>query len=126
MRIREQESHLVLLLILLASLSFEVPLSVAQGGAKWTFMVYLDADNNLDLAGVSDMVEMQSVGSSSDVGVGVLFGRCGERCGFNGSELLLIHNGWNKTLTKDAHANLTHCTAENLDSTAFLMPIFIQ
>ena len=89
---------LVLSLVLLASFLFGVPSSLAQNGTKWTFMVYLDADNNLDLAGVSDVVEMQSVGSSFNVEVVVLFDRCGERCGFNGSTVLHIHDGWNETL----------------------------
>ncbi len=35
--------------------------------AKWTFMVYLDADNNLEPAGIGDFLEMATVGSNEDV-----------------------------------------------------------
>ncbi len=35
--------------------------------AKWTFMVYLDADNDLEKFGVADFNEMETVGSSADV-----------------------------------------------------------
>lgn len=37
--------------------------------AKWTFMVYLDADNNLESAGLDDFLEMASVGSTSAVNI---------------------------------------------------------
>jgi len=37
--------------------------------SKWTFMVYLDADNNLEPAGIGDFMEMSSVGSSEDVNI---------------------------------------------------------
>ncbi|MHC4470366.1 MAG: clostripain-related cysteine peptidase [Planctomycetota bacterium] len=37
--------------------------------AEWTFMVYLGADNNLSNAGVIDVHEMESVGSSSSVNI---------------------------------------------------------
>ncbi len=42
-----------------------------QGGTgkKWTFMVYLDADNNLESEGLGDFAEMASVGSSGDVNI---------------------------------------------------------
>jgi len=42
---------------------------------KWTFMVYLDADNNLEDAGIGDFLEMSSVGSTSDVAIVVLMDR---------------------------------------------------
>lgn len=37
--------------------------------AEWTVMVYLDADNNLESAGINDINEMEMVGSSSDVNI---------------------------------------------------------
>jgi hypothetical protein len=37
--------------------------------AKWTFMVYLDADNNLEIQGIVDFMEMAAVGSSDDVNI---------------------------------------------------------
>ena len=41
----------------------------------WTFMVYLDGDNNLEAAGIDDFLEMSSVGSSANVNIIVLFDR---------------------------------------------------
>ena len=43
--------------------------------ADWTFMVYLDADNNLENAGIDDFLEMSSVGSDSHVNIVVQFDR---------------------------------------------------
>jgi len=37
--------------------------------AEWTVMIYLDADNNLESAGIDDINEMEMVGSSSDVNI---------------------------------------------------------
>jgi clostripain len=46
--------------------------------ARWTFMVYLDADNNLESAGVEDMNEMETVGSTDDVNILAQFDRIPE------------------------------------------------
>jgi hypothetical protein len=43
--------------------------------AKWTFLVYLDADNNLGQAGIGDFQEMASVGSSPEVNIVVQMDR---------------------------------------------------
>jgi len=43
--------------------------------AKWTFMVYLDADNNLEAVGIDDFLEMASVGSTADVRIVVQMDR---------------------------------------------------
>ena len=37
--------------------------------AKWTFMVYLDADNNLEEYGIEDFNEMEEIGSTDDVNI---------------------------------------------------------
>lgn len=44
---------------------------------KWTVMVYLAGDNNLDGAGVADLQEMKQVGSSTDVNIVAQFDRAG-------------------------------------------------
>ena len=44
---------------------------------RWTIMVYLAGDNNLDGAGVVDLQEMKAVGSSADVNVIAQFDRAG-------------------------------------------------
>ncbi|MDD2715575.1 MAG: clostripain-related cysteine peptidase [Candidatus Wallbacteria bacterium] len=47
----------------------------STAGEKWTFMVYLDADNNLQPFGMKDLNEMEKVGSSEDVNMVVLLDR---------------------------------------------------
>lgn len=39
------------------------------GGRKWTYMVYLAADNDLSDAGLDDLNEMEMVGSTSEVAI---------------------------------------------------------
>ncbi len=41
----------------------------------WTFMVYLDGDNNLESAAINDFLEMSSVGSSASVNIVALVDR---------------------------------------------------
>jgi hypothetical protein len=43
--------------------------------ANWTFMVYLDADNNLEGAGIEDLNEMEMAGSTDNVNIIVQFDR---------------------------------------------------
>jgi clostripain len=42
---------------------------------EWTVMVYLDADNNLEGAGIDDINEMEMVGSTSNVNIVVQIDR---------------------------------------------------
>jgi len=42
---------------------------------QWTFMVYLDAANNLESYGIEDFLEMSSVGSTAEVAIIVLMDR---------------------------------------------------
>ena len=39
----------------------------ASGIAEWTFMVYMASDNNLEGAGIEDLNEMETVGSSKEL-----------------------------------------------------------
>jgi hypothetical protein len=57
--------------LFLAGLSLEATAQTAQ----WTFMVYLDGDNNLESNAITDFLEMASVGSNTDVNIVVLFDR---------------------------------------------------
>lgn len=50
--------------------SFEV-----TSAPDWTFMVYLDGDNNLEGAGIEDFLQMASVGSTAKVNIVVQFDR---------------------------------------------------
>jgi len=52
-------------------------------GKKWTVMVYLAGDNNLDNAGVADLMEMKRVGSTADINVLAQFDRAGSRLSTN-------------------------------------------
>ncbi|GEM_PF-1615567 len=44
---------------------------------SWTFMVYLDGDNNLESAAVNDFLEMSSVGSNANIKIMVQMDRIG-------------------------------------------------
>jgi cysteine peptidase C11 family protein/pre-peptidase/nidogen-like len=46
-----------------------------SSSAEWTFMVYLDADNNLEPDAINDINEMETIGSDSNVNIVVLFDR---------------------------------------------------
>lgn len=61
----------LLVLFVLLGLAFSSP----AGAAQWTFMVYLDADNNLEEDGVDDFLEMASVGSDSNINIVVQMDR---------------------------------------------------
>ena len=50
-------------------------IGIVQAKAKWTYAVYLDADNNLEDAGVKDFLEMAKVGSNADINIVVQFDR---------------------------------------------------
>jgi len=50
-------------------------LAQSTPNAKWTFMVYLDADNNLEEVGIDDFLEMAEVGSTDNVQIVVQFDR---------------------------------------------------
>jgi len=45
------------------------------GQKSWTFMVYLDGDNDLEDDGINDFLEMSSVGSNSAINIVVQFDR---------------------------------------------------
>ncbi len=49
---------------------------VPSESAKWTFIVYLDCDNNLESAGIEDINEMETVGSTEEVNIVVQMDRC--------------------------------------------------
>jgi hypothetical protein len=65
-----------ILLIVLLSLLI-VSSSTASAEKKWTVMVYLCADNNLDFAGVNDLNELELSGSDENINIIVLLDRLG-------------------------------------------------
>ncbi len=52
------------------------PWEVPDEKKQWTFMVYLDSDNNLEGAGIEDLNEMEEIGSNDDINIVVLMDRC--------------------------------------------------
>lgn len=45
------------------------PVAQSQTTAQWTVLVHVAADNNLEVAGLSDINEMEAIGSSADVNI---------------------------------------------------------
>jgi hypothetical protein len=72
-----------------------------EGMRKWTVMVYLAGDNNLDSAGVVDLKEMKKVGSTGEVAVVAQFDRIGNK---GTTKRYFIRKGG--TLDADAVADL--------------------
>jgi hypothetical protein len=62
--------------------------------AQWTFLIYLDADNNLETAGIGDFQEMAKVGSSSTVNIVVQMDR---HPGTNLPQYTGFYGGWDDT-----------------------------
>ena len=63
--------------LLLASLIFSVAITASANSSlpEWTFMVYIDGDNNLEGNGIADINEMEKVGSNSHLKIVVIFDR---------------------------------------------------
>jgi hypothetical protein len=57
------------LIILLISLTGCFLFPPINNTAEWTVMVYLDADNNLESAGIDDINEMEIIGSTTEVNI---------------------------------------------------------
>jgi hypothetical protein len=53
--------------------------AVKSSLAKWTIMVYLNGDCDLEAAAITDFLEISSVGSNSNVKILVLFDRVKRR-----------------------------------------------
>ena len=68
---------ILIFIILFLSLFYGIPIPVNSNNNKlsdpetkdWTFMVYLDADNNLERDGIGDINEMEMEGSDSNINV---------------------------------------------------------
>jgi hypothetical protein len=63
----------VLAIILMISVVISTSPVLAKGKADWTFMVYLDADNNLDAYAYQNVEMMSTIGSTDHVNVVVLW-----------------------------------------------------
>jgi hypothetical protein len=64
--------HAIIFVLIILSISltgcFLFP-PIKNDTAEWTVMVYLDADNNLESAGINDINEMEIVGSTTEVNI---------------------------------------------------------
>ncbi|MBN1679843.1 MAG: hypothetical protein JW966_06095 [Anaerolineae bacterium] len=60
------------------------PARQAQTTAKWTVMIFLAADNNLEAAGLFDLNEMEAVGSTTDVNILVEIDRSADYVDYDG------------------------------------------
>jgi len=83
----------------------------ASPESEWTLMVYLDADNNLESAGIKDLNEMETVGSSDSLAIVVQIDRISGYDSSNGN--------WTETrryyVTKDSDTeNISSNLLENL------------
>jgi len=92
-----KKTMIILLLVFLLIPFFPYAGSAKDKSKDWTIMIYLDADNNLDGAGIDDFNEMAEVGSTANVNVVVEIDRVE---GGDNSD-----NGWTDTklfyVTKD-------------------------
>jgi hypothetical protein len=98
--VKTKNLGMLLLAVFFASLLPTMP-ARAPPPKKWTFMVYLDADVNLDSYAWLDIQEMEAVGSTADVNIVVLLDRWYKMCGFNGTEIYYVHQGWSERVWGD-------------------------
>jgi len=56
---------LYVLAVMLAIYSLAGPASAQPSAKEWTFLVYLDGDNNLEGAAIDDLNEMEAAGSNT-------------------------------------------------------------
>ncbi len=69
--------YVIILSIIILSIISAVP-ALGASKAKWTIIVYLDGDNDLEAAALIDLKEMEQVGSTSDVNIIVMIDRSEE------------------------------------------------
>jgi hypothetical protein len=67
--------RMVPILTAIMLLSILLPISAKGSPDTWTFMVYLDADNDLEEWGIINFMQMSEVGSSANVNILVQFDR---------------------------------------------------
>ncbi|MBM4249548.1 MAG: hypothetical protein FJ149_08985 [Euryarchaeota archaeon] len=75
MRIRSLAAVVMLSALLLPTFAWADPPAAGGSGSLWTVMVYMSADNNLEGAGIHDLNEMETVGSTEEVNILVQFDR---------------------------------------------------
>jgi hypothetical protein len=111
MNIKSTLNLRVLLLSMLAILANSVAWEIYAQDAKWTVMVYLDGDNNLEEAAVANLNEMETVGSSASVNIVVQFDRIDGFDDTNGDwtdtrRFKILHDDYPDSITSPAVAVL--------------------
>jgi hypothetical protein len=91
-------------LLAASCLFLSVPTALAQSAhtKKWTFIVYMNGDNNLDTFGDLNLKQMQAVGSSNDVNVIVLRDRADQK---TSSKIYYVKKG-SSEVVKDFNKNI--------------------
>ena len=102
------KKKIILLFLLLFFPLAVLALAGKSHAAEWTFLVYLDGDNNLEGAGIDDVNEMEMVGSTPEVNIVVQFDRIDRYDTSNGD----WHDTRRGIITKDS----TSLIASNLTS----------
>ncbi|MGQ9587193.1 MAG: clostripain-related cysteine peptidase [Thermoplasmata archaeon] len=108
---RISEVSAIALFIIVPALLMSAPTSASPPLDKWTVMVYIDADNNLEPFGLMNLQQMESVGSSDEVNFVVLFDTYS-----GGTALLYVKKGESKELADWGEANM----ADPATMTAFI------
>jgi hypothetical protein len=67
--------HLKKLLIITTSALFLLMMNSGASAAEWTFMIYMDGDNNLEKEAINDFMELSEVGSDANVNIVVQLDR---------------------------------------------------
>ncbi len=94
-------------------------LRITVSATKWTVMVYMAADNNLEAFGIGDMNEMEQVGSNSDVTVVVQIDRSSDYDTSNGNWI----GARRYLVTKDNDQSTIHSTMlQDLGNTNMASP----
>lgn len=78
---------------------------------KWTVLVYLDADNNLEKYGIADFNEMETVGSTADVNIIVQMDRIKKYDASNGNwtntrRYMVLKDADTRTITSSLITNM--------------------
>ena len=71
MQNKKKKTFLILIVVLIAF----IPFALLGLKAKWTFMVYISADNDLEPYGIIDLNMMEYIGSTSNVEIVVQMDR---------------------------------------------------
>ncbi len=108
---RVSEASAIALLVIVPALLISAPVSAGPPLDKWTVMLYIDADNNLEPFAMMNLQGLESVGSSDQVNFVVLLDTYS-----GGTSLLYVKEGGSEELDDWGEANM----ADPATMTAFI------